>query len=104
MRASGRSRRFRPWLLAVFAAVLLALPGEAWAAGSAIVVSQVYGGGGNSGATFKNDFVEVFNRGGSPVNLAGWSGQYASSPRTSWAVTNLSGVPDPRPAQPLPEA
>ncbi len=44
-----------------------------------VVISQVYGGGGNSGATFKNDFIELFNRGSAPVDVAGWSVQYASS-------------------------
>src|SRR5207237_913514 len=29
-----------------------------------VVISQVYGGGGNGGATYKNDFIEIFNRGG----------------------------------------
>ncbi len=28
-----------------------------------IVINQIYGGGNNSGATFQNDFVELFNRG-----------------------------------------
>jgi hypothetical protein len=28
-----------------------------------IVISQIYGGGGNSGATLRNDFIELFNRG-----------------------------------------
>ena len=32
-----------------------------------VVISQVYGGGGNSGATLKNDFIELFNRGAQPV-------------------------------------
>jgi DNA/RNA endonuclease G (NUC1) len=44
-----------------------------------VVISQVYGGGGNSGATIKNDFIEIFNNGNDAVNLAGWSLQYASS-------------------------
>src|SRR5262245_60268236 len=43
-----------------------------------IVISQVYGGGGNSGATFTNDFIELFNRGTTPVNISGWAVQYAS--------------------------
>src|SRR5207249_4835668 len=30
-----------------------------------IVISQVYGGGGNSGAAYKNDFIELFN----PANV-----------------------------------
>ncbi|HXH38927.1 MAG TPA: lamin tail domain-containing protein, partial [Thermoanaerobaculia bacterium] len=59
---------------------------------SNVVISQVYGGGGNSGATFKNDFIEIFNRGTSPQSLAGWSVQYASSAGSSWQVTNLTAV------------
>ena len=47
------------------------------ASASTAVISQVYGGGGNSGATFKDDFVELFNRSGSPVDLTGWSLQYS---------------------------
>jgi DNA/RNA endonuclease G (NUC1) len=59
--------------------------------GPEVVISQVYGGGGNSGATFRNDFIELYNRGDAPVSLAGWSVQYASSSGTSWQVTPLSG-------------
>ena len=49
-----------------------------------LVISQVYGGGGNSGATHTHDFIELFNRGSSPINLNGYSVQYASSTGTSW--------------------
>jgi hypothetical protein len=55
-----------------------------------VVISQVYGGGGNSGATLKNDFIELFNRGNSAVNLNGWSVQYASAAGTSWQKTDLT--------------
>lgn len=65
------------------------------AASPDIVISQVYGGGGNSGATFKNDFIELFNRGTSSVSVTGWSVQYASSTSSSWQVTNLSGTIQP---------
>jgi hypothetical protein len=57
-----------------------------------VVISQVYGGGGNSGAPFTNDFIELFNRSGAPVNLAGWSVQYASSSSSSWQKTDLTGT------------
>lgn len=57
-----------------------------------MVISQVYGGGGNSGASFKNDFIEIFNSGTTPVSLAGWSVQYASATGSSWSVTSLSGI------------
>jgi predicted extracellular nuclease len=59
---------------------------------SDVVISQVYGGGGNSGAPLSNDFIELFNRGASPVNLTGWSVQYTSSAGSgTWSVTPLSG-------------
>lgn len=50
--------------------------------GAAVVISQVYGGGGNSGAPLKNDFVELFNRSGAEQALAGLSLQYASATGT----------------------
>jgi uncharacterized protein len=50
--------------------------------GPILVISQVYGGGGNSGAPYTHDFVEVFNRGDAPVSLAGLSIQYASATGT----------------------
>ncbi|MEJ7820701.1 MAG: Ig-like domain-containing protein [Chitinophagaceae bacterium] len=62
-----------------------------FAASSQVVINDVYGGGGNSGATYKNDFIELYNNGLSAVSLAGWSVQYASSTGTTWAVTNLTG-------------
>ncbi len=49
-----------------------------------VVISQVYGGGGNSGALYTNDFVELYNPTGSAVNLAGWSLQYASATGSGW--------------------
>src|SRR3989441_8573539 len=57
-----------------------------------VVISQIYGGGGNVDAPFTNDFIEIFNRSNSTVNLAGWSVQYASSGGTSWQTTALSGM------------
>ncbi len=64
-------------------------------AGSAqaqVVVSQVYGGGGNTGATLRSDFIELHNNGTTAVNLSGWSVQYAASTGTTWSRTNLSGT------------
>ena len=76
--------------LAVLAATL-AWTSSALAAGD-IVISQVYGGGGNSGATYKNDFIELYNRGATDVDISTWSVQYASATGTSWAKTNLGGT------------
>lgn len=56
-----------------------------------VVISQVYGGGGNAGATLKSDFIELHNNGAAPVDLNGWSVQYTSSAGTSWQRTALAG-------------
>ncbi|WP_411281713.1 DNA/RNA non-specific endonuclease [Gemmatimonas sp.] len=58
----------------------------------AVVISQIYGGGGNSGATYRNDFIELHNAGTTSVSVAGWSVQYASSSGTTWGVTALTGT------------
>ncbi|MDP2319940.1 MAG: lamin tail domain-containing protein [Acidobacteriota bacterium] len=60
---------------------------------SDVVISQVYGGGGNSGAPWRNDFIELFNAGATSVSLTNWSVQYASATSTGgWSVTPLSGT------------
>jgi uncharacterized protein len=64
---------------AVLIAVLWAAA-PAQAVSTDLVISQLYGGGGNSGATFTHDFVEIFNRSSEPVSVDGWSVQYASWP------------------------
>src|SRR5438105_2146185 len=74
---------------------LMPLGQPAAAVSTTVVISQVYGGGGNAGATFRNDFIELFNRGAASVNLTGWSVQYASSAGTTWATTSLLGAIQP---------
>ena len=78
--------------LAFAGAILLGpSPGSA-APSSGIVVNEVYGGGGNTGATYTNDFIELRNRGTAAVSLDGWSVQYHSGGATGdWSVTALSG-------------
>src|SRR6201986_268046 len=75
----------------LLSSVLIATPPAAHASASGVVISQVYGGGGNAGSTFKNDFIEVFNGGSATVSLSGWSVQYASAAGTTWQVTALNG-------------
>lgn len=74
---------------ALAAALPLCLLGHVSASQAALVISQVYGGGGNSGATYKNDFVELLNNGSAPVSVGGWSVQYASATGGTWQVTPL---------------
>ncbi len=51
-------------------------------ASNAVRISQVYGGGGNTGATWSNDYVELFNNSGSAIDISGWSLQYQSATGT----------------------
>jgi predicted extracellular nuclease len=97
---SAMTKRTLLNLLVVVALVLsvvsIAAPTRvAQAASPDIVISQVYGGGGNSGATYKNDFIELYNRGTTAVNVTGWTVQYASSAGSSWSKTTLNGIIDP---------
>ena len=68
-----------------------AAPAHAVDTTSPVVISEVYGGGGNTGAPYRNDFIELYNHGAASVDLSTWSVQYASATGTSWAVTNLVG-------------
>jgi predicted extracellular nuclease len=54
----------------------------------AFVISQLYGGGSNAGATYTHDYVELFNRGNAMQSLAGWSVQYASATGTGTFAQN----------------
>ena len=58
---------------------------------SKIVISQIYGGGGNAGAPYTNDYIELFNSGKVAQNLNGWSVQCTSAtgPTTTWFPVNL---------------
>lgn len=58
-------------------------------------ISQIYGGGGNSGSVWTHDFVELVNAGPVAVDLSGWSIRYASGAGTTWQATPLSGSIQP---------
>ena len=55
----------------------------------AVVISQVYGGGGTASGAFRHDFVVLHNRNNAPESVAGWSLQYASATGPSWTVAPL---------------
>lgn len=81
-------------ILALLPALVLAL-GAASAHGSgtgSIVVSQLFAAGGNSGAAYANDYVELLNRGSGSVAIGGWTLQYAAAAGTTWQATALSGT------------
>ena len=70
------------------------LAGPCTPANSDVVISQVYGGGGaTSGSpTFKDDYVELFNRGSAPVDVTGWTLQYASAAGPTTPPWNVSST------------
>ena len=78
-----------PGRMTVLATLLAGLSAPVFAAPGGVVISQVYGGGGNSGATYKNDYIELLNTGDTAVTLTNWSVQYASATGTTWQVTKL---------------
>ncbi|RYF05001.1 MAG: hypothetical protein EOO78_02615, partial [Oxalobacteraceae bacterium] len=84
-----------PVRMTVLAALLAGLSASALAAPGDVVISQVYGGGGNNGATHQNDFIELFNRSSAAVDLSTWSVQYTSSSGTTWQQTRLTGRIEP---------
>ena len=89
--AFPRTQKIR-WIIGVVVAAAMAMSPAANAPAGEVVISQVYGGGGNSGAALTNDFVEVHNNTSAPVSLDGWSIQYGSAAGTSQQITKLAGT------------
>ncbi len=54
-----------------------------------LVISQVYGGGGNTGSYWKQDFIELYNPTADTVFLSGWSVQYASATGNFGTIRSL---------------
>lgn len=83
MRLARTSRQF---VLAILsgglATTALALPhptAHANPAGTGLVISEVYGGGGNSGGAFRSDFIELYNPTSQDIPLSGLSLHYRST-------------------------
>jgi hypothetical protein len=53
-----------------------------------LVISQVYGGGGNTGATYDHDFVELVNIGSSTLQMSNYSIQYTTATGTFSSTGN----------------
>lgn len=92
--------RIKKWVGTLLAALMIIGPAlfdaqvvRAAPDNTKVVLSQVYGGGGNSGAEYKNDFIELYNPTNSDVLLTGWKVRYnsAASPISSGTSTTLSG-------------
>ncbi|HEY8371143.1 MAG TPA: endonuclease/exonuclease/phosphatase family protein [Pseudonocardiaceae bacterium] len=101
----SRSARTRIAVAALATGTLTAGVAVAPAAGAdpaspapGVVIAEVYGGGGNSGAPLTTDFVELANAGADPVDLTGLSVQYLPArpgPTSRWQVTPVAGLLQP---------
>ena len=58
---------------------------------STVVISEVYGGGGNSGSLYRNDFVELYNNTDINIDISGWTVHYASA---AGSFNNKTTLPD----------
>lgn len=57
-----------------------------------IVIYEAYGGGGNNGGVYKNDFIVLKNISTADVDVTGWTVQYASATGTFNSQVGLSGI------------
>jgi predicted extracellular nuclease len=55
------------------AGIIATAQGVSAAPSTTVMINEVYGGGGNAGATYRRDFIELQNRGSATVDLDGWS-------------------------------
>lgn len=56
-----------------------------------VVLAEIYGGGGDQGSYWTNDYIILYNPTSSSVSLSNWSMQYAAFNGSTWQVTNLNG-------------
>jgi len=65
-------------------------------AANAVRISQQYGSGSGTGATYNRDYIELFNNSASPVNIGGWSIQYGAATGTvgfGGSAAQVSNIP-----------
>src|ERR1700709_1988003 len=77
-----------------FSALVMVLGVVSWLTGQdamaqGVVISQVFGGNSPT-APFNQDYVELFNQTAAPVDLSGWSVQYAAAAGVSYQVGTIS--------------
>ncbi len=51
-----------------------------------LTISEVYGGGGNSGSKYSNDFIELYNYGTTPIDMSALAVYYAPATGTSYTA------------------
>ena len=58
---------------------------------AAVVISQIYAGGGHWWSDYSHDYVELYNQGTTPTQLDGWSLQLTGGTGKQWRVVPLKG-------------
>jgi hypothetical protein len=60
---------------------ILVLASQAFAVSADVRIAQVYAGGGSGSATasYKKDYVVLFNNAGTDINISGWAIEYGSA-------------------------
>jgi endonuclease I/beta-lactamase superfamily II metal-dependent hydrolase len=59
---------------------------------TSLMIFEIYGGGGNSGAIYTHDYIVLYNGTNQNIDLSCYSIQYASATSSTYAVTSLSGI------------
>lgn len=58
-----------------------------------VMIYAVYGAGGNGGASYKNDFIILYNASSEDIDLTDWSLQYAAATsKTAISKTNIASL------------
>ncbi|MGO2751797.1 MAG: ExeM/NucH family extracellular endonuclease [Pseudoclavibacter sp.] len=76
--------------------VASAPPTFAAPSGTELVINEAYGGGGNAGSLYSNDFVELYNPSSAAISVDGWSVQYFSASGNPGGTADLSGTVAPK--------
>ena len=84
-------RAFLLCLSVVVSLFPLAFSRSAHAVSSTVVIDQVYTTGGLPGATWRNDYVVLFDCGMTGSGLLGWALQFRDAAGGNWSVFPLSG-------------
>lgn len=85
------SRRIGTLAIAALVSSLATVPAHAATDGFQVVISEAYGGGGNSGATYTHDFIELYNPTDADIDLTGYTVEYFSGKGGSGGKATLTG-------------
>ena len=83
---------YRILVLAFINLIFIALTSIDAFAVSDVRIYEIYGGGGNSGATFEDDFIVLYNSSSVPVSMNGWSLQYAAAASSTWSKLDFPAI------------